>query len=91
MCCEQALPHTLELDSPQLSFFLCWSAAHQQVLNVIFQHNDDEEPPKHHSLCYDVSVSHMRQVHAYENIGNCQSQCGPAKCPVGEIPGAPQL
>lgn len=76
--CEPALPQTFDLHCLQLCFLLCWSAAHQQVLNVIFQHNDDEQPPKHHSLGYDVSVCHMGQVHAYEDIGNCQGQCGPA-------------
>ena len=59
--------------------FFSWGTAHQQVLNVILEHDNNEEAAQDNSLGNDVLVCHPRQVGTNEDVGNAQGQCSSAQ------------
>ena len=52
--------------------FLLWRNPDQQILNVILEHNYDEQAAQDHSLSNDVGVGNLRQVESDEDVCNCQ-------------------
>ncbi len=67
-------PPTVDSSCPQTFFFLGWCATHQQVLDVILEHHNDEQPTQHNGLGNDVLVGKTRQEHPNEDVGNAEGQ-----------------
>ncbi len=75
----------------ELCLFFSWCAPNQQVLNVVLEHDNDEETAQNHSLSNDVLVRKAGQKHANEDVGNPQGQCRSAQRPMTQVPDTAQV
>ena len=83
--------HTHDTSCLELCLFFSWCATHQQVLNVILEHDNDEETAQDDRLSNDVLICKTGQKHADEDVGNPQGQRRSAQRPMTQIPNAPQV
>ncbi len=83
--------HTHDTSCLELCLFFSWCAPNQQVLNVILEHDNDEETTQDNSLSNDVLVRKTGQKHANEDVGNPQGHCRSTQRPMSQILDAPQV
>ena len=89
--CSWKLTLTDDTSCLKLCLFFSWCATNQQVLNVILEHDNDEESTQDNSLSNDVLVRKAGQKHANEDVGNPQGQRRSAQRPMTQIPNTPQV
>ena len=75
----------------ELCLFFSWCTTHQQVLNVILEHNNDKETTQNNSLSNDVLVRKTGQKHADKDVGDPQGHCRSTQRPMSQVPDAPQV
>lgn len=75
----------------ELGLLFSWCATHEQVLNVIFEHDNDEETTQDNSLSNDVFVCQAGQIAANEDVGNPQGQRSSTQRPMSQVPDTAQI